>query len=58
MVHGCMVYTERAETAAVSLGTSHAEAISMEADEHYELEHKDTQIDRQLVLTPSQPRRL
>ena len=23
MVHGCMVYTERAETAAVSRGTSH-----------------------------------
>ena len=26
MVHGCMVYTERAETAAVSCGTSHASA--------------------------------
>ena len=23
MVHGCMVYTQRAETAAVSRGTSH-----------------------------------
>ena len=26
--HGCMVYTERAETAAVSCGTSHASAVS------------------------------
>ena len=29
MVHGCMVYTERAETAAVSCGTSHASAVSI-----------------------------
>jgi len=28
MVHGCMVYTERAETVAVSCGTSHASAVS------------------------------
>ena len=28
MVHGFMVYTERAETAAVSCGTSHASAVS------------------------------
>ena len=28
MVHGCMVYTERAEMAAVSRGTSHASAVS------------------------------
>ena len=28
MVHGCMVYTERAEMAAVSCGTSHANAVS------------------------------
>ena len=28
MVHGCMVYTELAETAAVSCGTSHASAVS------------------------------
>ena len=28
MVHGCMVYTERAETAAVSCGTTHASAVS------------------------------
>ena len=28
MVHGCMVYTERAETAAVSRGTSHISAVS------------------------------
>jgi len=28
MVHGCMVYTERAETAAVSCSTSHAIAVS------------------------------
>ena len=28
MVNGCMVYTERAETAAVSCGTSHASAVS------------------------------
>ena len=28
MVHGCMVYTERAETAAVSCGTSHDSAVS------------------------------
>ena len=27
MVHGCMVYTERAETAAVSRGTSHVSAV-------------------------------
>ena len=27
-MHGCMVYTERAETAAVSCGTSHASAVS------------------------------
>ena len=27
-VHGCMVYTERAEMAAVSCGTSHASAVS------------------------------
>ena len=27
MVHGCMVYTERAEMAAVSCGTSHDSAI-------------------------------
>ena len=26
--HGCMVYTERAEMAAVSCGTSHASAVS------------------------------
>ena len=26
--HGCMVYTERGETAAVSCGTSHASAVS------------------------------
>ena len=28
MVHGCMVYTERAQTAAVSCGSSHANAVS------------------------------
>ena len=28
MLHGCMVYTERAETAAVSCGTSHASAVN------------------------------
>ena len=28
MVHGSMVYTERAEMAAVSCGTSHASAVS------------------------------
>ena len=28
MVHGCMVYTERAETAAVSYGTSHVSAVN------------------------------
>ena len=28
MVHGCMVYTEHAEMAAVSCGTSHASAVS------------------------------
>ena len=28
MVHGCMVYTERAEMAAVSCGISHASAVS------------------------------
>ena len=28
MVHGCMVYTERAAMAAVSCGTSHASAVS------------------------------
>ena len=28
MVHSCMVYTERAEMAAVSCGTSHASAVS------------------------------
>ena len=28
IVHGCMVYTERAEMAAVSCGTSHASAVS------------------------------
>ena len=28
MVHGCMVYTERAEMAAVSCGTGHANAVS------------------------------
>ena len=28
MVHGCMVYTERAQMAAVSCGTSHASAVS------------------------------
>jgi len=28
MVHGCMVYTERAKVAAVSCGTSHASAVS------------------------------
>ena len=28
MVHGCMVYTERAETVAVSCGTSHVSAVS------------------------------
>ena len=28
MVHGCMVYTERAETAAVSRGTSHVSVVS------------------------------
>ena len=27
-VHGCMVYTERAEMAAVACGTSHASAVS------------------------------
>ena len=27
MVHGCMVYTERAETAAVSRGTSRFSAV-------------------------------
>ena len=27
MVHGCMVYRERAEMAAVSCGTSHASAV-------------------------------
>ena len=29
MVHGCMVYKERAETAAVSSGTSHASAVEV-----------------------------
>ena len=28
MVHGCVVYTRRAETAAVSCGSSHASAVS------------------------------
>ena len=27
-MHGCMVYTERAETAAISCGTNHASAVS------------------------------
>ena len=27
MVHGCMVYTERAKTAAVLCGTNHASAV-------------------------------
>ena len=27
MVHGCIVYTERAEMAAVSCGTSHSSAV-------------------------------
>ena len=27
MLHGCMVYTERAQMAAVSRGTSHASAV-------------------------------
>ena len=27
-MHDCMVYTERAETAAVSCGTSHVSAVS------------------------------
>ena len=27
MLHGCMVYTERVETAAVSCGTSHVSAV-------------------------------
>ena len=29
MMNGCMVYTERAETAAVSCGTSHISAVSV-----------------------------
>ena len=29
IVHGCMVYTECAEMAAVSCGTSHASAVSI-----------------------------
>ena len=29
MVHGCMVYTEYTETAAVSQGTSHVSAVNM-----------------------------
>ena len=28
MVHGCMVYTERVETAAVSRGTNHVSVVS------------------------------
>ena len=28
MVHGCMVYTEYVDTAAVSRGTSHVSAVS------------------------------
>ena len=28
LVHGCMLYTERAKMAAVSCGTSHASAVS------------------------------
>ena len=28
MVHGCMVYTDRAETAAVARGASHASAVN------------------------------
>ena len=31
MVHGCVVYTERAETAAVSCGTSHVSAVKYTA---------------------------
>ena len=30
MVHGCMVYPERAETAAVLCGTSHVAITSLE----------------------------
>ena len=32
MVQGCMVYTERAETAAVSCGTSHVSAVTTSVD--------------------------
>ena len=30
MVHGCMVYTERAHTAAVSCGISYASAVTIQ----------------------------
>ena len=35
MVHGCMVYTERAKTAAVSCDTSHVSAVSAPLKMHY-----------------------
>ena len=39
MVHGCMEYTERAETAAVSRGTSHASAVSTPLGGHSKASH-------------------
>ena len=37
MVHGCMVYTERAEMAAVSCGTSHATSVDIQKTRYKKL---------------------
>ena len=40
MVHGCMVYTERAEMAAVSCGTSNASAVVHHFGEYSKTRYK------------------
>ena len=50
MVHGCMVYTERAETAAISRGTSH---VTTKQCVKY-----TTSVDIQNALSKQQPAHL
>ena len=70
MAHGCMVYTERAVTAAVSCGTNHASAVStplrwiFKREREYTLtcsrrnKHTFVYVSKHIVnLTPPPPRR-
>ena len=53
MVHGCMVYTEHAEMAAVSCGTSHASAVSTPLQWIFKKKKKKTRYKKLVIHVES-----